>query len=544
MQTSSCDPSKRRPGNRIGWPRAGKSFFRRLCSDFVFCCAISSATWIFAASTAVADAGNKVVVDMNYVEDIAAKMAEQKWKSPDNKDSLPESLKKLTYDQYRNIRFIPANRLWASEDLPFRLSLFHLGYLFTTGVEVNEFTKEHNQRIRFAPQLFDYTNSGLESSKLSDDLNYAGLRVHYPVNQPEIFDELCVFQGASYYRMLGREQIYGSSARGLALNTACEEPEEFPVFTRFWVGKPEKGDKKLVIYALLDSPSVTGAFEFTITPGTETIADVRQTLFFRKEVKNIGIAPITSMFWFGENTKKVFDDWRPEVHDSDGLAIKMETGEFIWRPLENSPGRIRTFAFNANNVRGFGLLQRDRDFRSFQDLEAMYHRRPGVWVEPVGDWGEGEVKLVELPTEDEITDNIVAFWQPRQQPPLKTPYRLAYRQRWTREQNPGLTGGYAVSTRSGTHHWEPGSRFVKVDFVGDNLINLPLEAQLTPVVTVSDPRVEVMDAIVQKNHFDNSWRVNFRLKSNEKEPVKVEVRCFIRRGDDVLTETWSSLISV
>lgn len=543
MQKLSWDPRGHRNVNGRVRPAGRKPLFRGRRDSGVRFAAMA---FILAATAfgAMADTGQKVVVDLNYVEEIAAKLAEQKWKSPDNKDTLPESITKLTYDQYRNIRFIPANRLWAKEDLPFRLSLFHLGYLFTTGVEVNEFTKEHNQRIRFAPQLFDYTNSGLDGAKLNDDLNYAGLRIHYPLNQPDIFDELCVFQGASYYRMLGREQIYGSSARGLALNTASEEPEEFPVFTRFWVGKPEKDDKKLVIYALLDSPSVTGAFEFTITPGTDTVTDVRQTLFFRKEVKNIGIAPVTSMFWFGENTKKIFDDFRPEVHDSDGLAIKMDTGEFIWRPLENSPGRIRVFSFNANNVRGFGLLQRDRDYRSYQDPEAMYHRRPGVWVEPVGDWGEGDVKLVELPTEDEMNDNIVAFWQPRHQPPLKTPYRLAYRQRWTREQNPGLTGGYAVSTRSGTHHWEPGSRFVKVDFVGDNLINLPLDAQLTPVVTVSDPRVEVMDAIVQKNHFDNSWRVNFRLKSNAKDPVSVEVRCFIRRGDDVLTETWSSLISV
>ena len=495
----------------------------------------------------LAENGTKQVIDMNYVEAIAEKLAGQKWKSPEERSSVPESLKNITYDQYRNIRFIPAKRLWTTEELPFRLSLFHLGYLFTMPVEINEFTAQHSQRIRFAPDLFDYTNSGVNGASLPDDLNYAGMRLHYPLNRPDVFDELGVFQGASYYRLLGREQIYGASARGLALNTGLDEgPEEFPVFTRFWVGKPGKDDKKLVIYALMDSPSVTGAYEFTITPGTDTVADVRLTIFLRKEVASLGIAPISSMFWFGENTTKPFDDFRPEVHDSDGVAMKLENGEFLWRPIENKPGRKRIVAFAANNIRGFGLLQRDRDFRHYQDLEALYHRRPGIWIEPVGDWGEGSVKLVEIPTVDELMDNIVMFWEPRNKPAPRTPYRLAYRQRWTLEQNPGLAGGYTISTRTGTHHWEKGSRFVKVDFVGDKLENLPPEAQLTGEVTVADPRIEVMDVTVQKNYTDKAWRLSFRLKPKNPEdaPATVETRCFIRRGDDVLTETWSSLITL
>ncbi len=493
-----------------------------------------------------AENGTKQVVDMNYVEALAEKLSTQKWQSPAEKNPVPALLKKLTYDQYRNIRFIPAKRLWTEESLPFRLSLFHLGYLFTEPVEINEFTAQHSQRIRFAPQLFDYTNSGITGADLPDDLNYAGLRIHYPLNNPDVFDELGVFQGASYFRLLGREQIYGASARGLALNTGLEEPEEFPIFTRFWVGKPNKDDKKLLIYALMDSPSVTGAYEFIITPGTDTTADIRQTIFLRKEVKSLGIAPISSMFWFGENTTKPFDDFRPEVHDSDGLAMKLQTGEFVWRPVENKPGRKRILSFEANNLRGFGLLQRDRDFHNYQDLEALYHRRPGIWIEPVGDWGEGSVKLVEIPTVDELMDNIVVFWEPLNKPELNKPYRLAYRQKWTLEQNPGLAGGYAVATRSGTHSWEKGSRYVKVDFVGDKLNDLPLDVKLTPEVTVADPRIEVLDTMVQRNYLDKSWRVSFRLKPKDPNnvPEAVETRGFIRRGDDILTETWSSLITL
>lgn len=504
--------------------------------------AVAALVWVLPS--AFAQSPDKVRVDMEYVEGLARKAAEKPWSQVKDDRLLPEALKGLTYDQMRNIRFRPEMRIWKAERLPFELALFHLGYLFRQPVEVYEFTATHAQKIRFARAFFDYTNSGVDAASLPADLGYAGFRVHYPLNLPDVFDELCVFLGASYYRMLGREQIYGSSARGLALDTGLDKEEEFPMFTHFWVGKPEPGAESLRVYALLNSPSVTGAYEFVINPGTDTVADIRQTLFFRKQVTQIGIAPLTSMFWFGENTKKIFDDFRPEVHDCDGLAMKLENGEFLWRPVENDPARKRIFSFQANNVRGFGLLQRDRDFRHYQDLEALYHRRPGIWIEPVGDWGNGVVKLVELPTTNELNDNIVAFWQPDEHPPLMQPYRLAYRQFWTSEQNPGRAGGYVISTRSGIHDWAPGERFIMVDFVGDNLARLAPGAQPVAEVSALNPDVEALDAMVQRNPFDSSWRVSFRLKVKEgaARPPNVEVRCFIRHGEDVLTETWSCLM--
>ncbi len=486
----------------------------------------------------------KIKVNLDFIEGLALKTLEKPW-SPVKDDSLlPDELKGLTYDQVRNIRFKPEMQIWKADRLPFRLALFHLGYLFRLPVEVNEFTATHSQKIRFARAFFDYTNSGVDAAALPSELGYAGFRVHHPLNLPDVFDELCVFQGASYYRMLGREQIYGSSARGLAIDTGLDKQEEFPFFTHFWVGKPDEKDTTLKIYALLNSPSVTGAYEFVISPGTDTAVDIRQTLFFRSDVAQIGIAPMTSMFWFGENTKKIFDDFRPEVHDCDGLSMKLDNGEFIWRPVENDPARKRIFSFIGNNIRGFGLLQRDRDFRNYQDLEALYHRRPGIWIEPVGDWGEGEVKLVELPTTNELNDNIVAFWQPKEKPQLKQPYRLAYRQLWTSEQNPGRAGGYVISTRSGLHDWAPGERFVMVDFVGETLNRLPPGSQPVAEASTLDPSVEALDAFVQKNPFENSWRVSFRLKVKEgvARPQNVETRCFIRHGEDVLTETWSCLM--
>lgn len=493
-----------------------------------------------------ADNGTKVEVNLGYVEELARKAADKPWSPPSADGPAAEVLKKISYDQYREIRFLKDKQIWSVDNLPFRLSPLHLGYLFLNPVQVHEFTNSHSQKIPFTPLFFDYGNSGIKGHELQRDLDYSGLRIHYPLNQPNVFDELCVFQGASYYRMLGREQNYGAAARGLAINTGLDEPEEFPLFTKFWAGKPQADSKQLVLYALLESSSATGAFEFTITPGVETVVNVRQTLFLRNNVKSLGITPLTSMFWFGENTKKLYDDFRPEVHDSDGLALNFETGEFLWRPLESHPSIRRLFTFGANNVRGFGLLQRDRDFRHYQDLEALYHRRPSVWIQPVGDWGEGDIKLVELPTTDEMNDNIVLFWEPKTQPTAKTAYRLAYRQIWTQEPNPGGAGGYTVSTRTGIHQRSPGSRFVKVDFVGSKLSELPPDAQLTATVSVADPRVDVFDAVVQKNPYDNSWRVSFRLKAKEGQtaPLELEARCFIRRGDDVLTETWSSLISL
>ena len=486
----------------------------------------------------------KVEVTFEYVEDLAEKASAKAWKPVGDDSLLPEALRGLTYDQMRNIRFRPEMQIWAEENLAFRLALFHLGYLFRQPVEVSEFSPTHTQRIRFARALFDYNNSGVDASNLPQDLGYAGFRIHHPLNVPGVFDELGVFQGASYYRMLGHEQIYGLSARGLALDTGLDHPEEFPMFTHFWIGKPEPESTSLKIFALLNSPSVSGAYEFVVKPGTETTVDVRQTLYFRQLPEVIGLAPLTSMFWFGENTRKPFDDFRPEVHDSDGLAIKFCTGEFLWRPLKNDPKQRRTFSFDAPNLRGFGLLQRDRDFRSYQDLEALYHRRPGVWVEPLGDWGEGAVKLIELPTQNELSDNIVAFWEPKVRPEIGKPHRLAYRQRWTSEQNPGGAGGYSVATRSGIHDWAPGERFVMVDFTGDKLVRLPPEATPVVVPTTDNPDVEALNPTVTRNLFDNSWRASFRLKVRDgaQRPEQVEVRCFLKHGDDYLTETWSSLM--
>ena len=264
--------------------------------------------------------------------------------------------------------------------------------------------------VPYQPGMFDYGANNF-GDKLPDDLGFAGFRIHYPLNRPDYFDELAVYLGASYFRILGRNQIYGASARGLAVDTAATSGEDFPRFREFWIEEPGADATRLTIYALLDSRSATGAYRFVLTPGTDTQAEVTASVYPRRDIGKLGMAPLTSMFFFGENRGRGFDDFRPEVHDSDGLQMETGQGEWIWRPLLN-PKDLRVSSFTDENPRRFGLIQRDRDFLHYQDLESSYHRRPSYWVEPVGDWGKGRVELVEIPTDEEINDNIVAYWVP------------------------------------------------------------------------------------------------------------------------------------
>ena len=323
--------------------------------------------------------------------------------TPPNRDSLPAWMNDLTYDQYRDIRFNPNQALWATENLPFRAMFFHPGYLYREPVVLNEFTSSHQQRIRLAEAFFNYGPLIQKHGELPPDGGFAGFRLHTQLNNSDYFDELIVFQGASYWRALGRNQRWGISSRGIAVDTGAEgATEEFPNFREFWLRKPQPGETQARLYALLDGPSYTGAYAFKIQPGNETIVEVRAVIFARRAVQRLGIAPMSSMFWFGENSRRRFDDFRPEVHDTDGLAIRMGTGERIWRPICNDSGRLEFSFFSMDKCDGFGLLQRDRRFGAYEDDEAAYHLRPSLWIEPTSDWGSGSVMLMEIPTGNEL----------------------------------------------------------------------------------------------------------------------------------------------
>lgn len=322
--------------------------------------------------------------DPGQLTEMAAALAAKPYVPP--ADNLPDELKKLNYDQYRDIRFSRENGPWYGKKLPFEIQFFHLGSLFLTSVPINEIVNGRIHPLKYSPAYFDYGKNRLNTDELSE-LGYAGFRLHNPLNTRKYYDELVSFLGASYFRALGKHQKYGLSARGLAIDTAVQTGEEFPIFREFWLVRPKRNDKSVTVYALLDSPSAAGIYTFVITPGENTVMDVDAKIFPRKEINKLGIAPLTSMYLFGENTKNKFDDHRPEVHDSDGLLVLNGNGEWLWRPLDNSK-YLRISAFVDENPKGFGLLQRDRDPAHYLDFEANYEQRPSAWVEPVGDWAK------------------------------------------------------------------------------------------------------------------------------------------------------------
>ncbi|TVP52683.1 MAG: glucan biosynthesis protein G [Halomonadaceae bacterium] len=356
----------------------------------------------------------------------------------------------LSYDEYRRIAFDPEAAIWRDEAQPFQLQLFHPGFLHTTPVDIHLVNEGEARRLAFTTDLFHYRHSPVGIDQF-DARGYAGFRVHHPLNTPDYYDEFLVFLGASYFRAVGKHQLYGLSARGLAVNTVGPGDEEFPRFSQFWIETPDEHADGILIHALLDSPSVTGAYQFTVVPGEHTRIDVEASLYPRRDIAHLGIAPLTSMFFFDPSNRAGFDDYRNAVHDSHGLKILQANGELIWRPLAN-PAQVQVSAFSADSTapEGFGLLQRQQDFARFNDAEARYHKRPSLWIEPQGDWGKGQVELLEIPTADEYHDNIVTYWQPTGGLAAGSEYHFQYRMHWGGESPLAPQPGRVIETAAGT----------------------------------------------------------------------------------------------
>ncbi len=504
---------------------------------------------IALSSPALCQTWEREDVGFDTIQSRARDLANKPYVAP-NKDSLPAWMNNLSYDQYRDIRFNPNQALWSSDNLPFRAMFFHPGYLYREPVILNEFTSSHQQQIRLAEAYFNYGPLIQKHGDLPPDGGFAGFRLHSPLNNPDVFDELITFQGASYWRALGKNQRYGISSRGIAVNTGVDgSTEEFPGFREFWLRKPEPGDTHARVYALLDGPSYSGAYAFKIFPGNETIVEVKAVIFTRIAVKRLGIAPMSSMFWFGENSRRRFDDFRPEVHDSDGLAIRMGSGERIWRPISNDSGKLEFSFFSMNKCDGFGLLQRDRRFAAYEDCEAAYHLRPSLWIEPSSDWGPGRVVLMEIPTTNELSDNTVAFWEPANTPKPGDRIEFSYRQHWTMDPDPEQAGGYVVATRTGVHDWQPEQRTVIVEFAGaalEQADELPITADVKAIGDNAG-NIKIQGVTVQSMP-ENRWRASFQIapategaKLSECGPI--ELRACLKRGENFLTETWAHRVT-
>ncbi|HEX7637603.1 MAG TPA: glucan biosynthesis protein D [Burkholderiaceae bacterium] len=450
---------------------------------------------------------------------------------------LPPPVAALDWDQYQAIRFKPGRALWAEDPaLHARAELFHLGLYFKRPVRMYEVADGQARELAYDPSLFDYGRSGLADAKLPADLGFAGFRLKTDLAPGT---DYAAFLGASYFRATSGTRQYGLSARGLAIDTGLGRPEEFPDFVAYYLERPRPDSNVVVVYGLLDSPSIAGAYRFVITPGDTTRMDIDAALYPRKLVERLGIAPCTSMYQTGENDRRMANDWRPELHDSDGLSIHTGRGEWLWRPLRNPP-QIRFSAFADDNPRGFGLLQRDRNFDHYQDDGAFYDRRPSLWVEPRGDWGEGAVDLVELPTADETFDNIVAFWNPAKKPEPGTETLLAYTLYWCREAPQQSPLAHVVATRTGIGGVVGKSRTYAsyrfaIDFAGGDFSTLDTSTKVEPVISVTRGRVEITSARPLASV--DGWRAMFDYVP-EAGAGPVTLRLYLRANGQPLTETW------
>jgi len=454
-------------------------------------------------------------------------------------ENLPEKIASLNYDQHRAIRFLPDHGLWQGES-PFELQAFHPGWLFKQPVKIHVVENGAETLAHFDSSMFEY-----RQPLKAEDFNgielpgVAGFRLHYPLNDPAVMDELVSFLGASYFRALGRGSFYGISARGLAVNTATSEGEEFPRFSEFWIEKPTRQSKEINIYAALDSQSVTGAYHFKIVPGRNTVMEVTARLFTRSDIRRLGIAPMTSMFLYSENNRAAFDDYRNQVHDSDGLKIVRADGEEVWRHL-NNPSELANSFYVETNPKAFGLFQRDRDFDHYQDSEAGYQRRPSLLVEPIGEWGKGSINLVELPTELEVNDNIVAFWIPEAE--VKAGQELEYRYRltWGSIEEPTDKMARVVALRSGaggTSGVENAGNLRKfvVDFEGEIFGSLSPEDKVEAVINVG--KAKIAHDSLSKVEANGVWRLVIDLAPDGDPPV--EISGYLKVGDNRISEVWS-----
>jgi glucans biosynthesis protein len=476
--------------------------------------------------------GKPTPFSFEWLTDLARTLASQAYSAP--QAPSPSFVQTIDFDASQHIRFRKSCALWEHDELPVRF--FHLNKYVGQPVRIARLENGIAREVIYTKQCFQYDDRSLREAD-PPDLGFSGFRV---MDGPGVETDWLAFQGASYFRSSGSRGQYGSSARGIAVNTATEMPEEFPRFSRFWIEQGDRVDHSVIIHALLEGSSVTGAYRFVCRRDKAVVMDVEARLFPRGHIDRLGLAPLTGMYWYGENTTGRRPDWRPEIHDCDGLAIWTGSGERIWRPLIDPP-RVLTNSFLDNNPKGFGLLQRDHDFNDYQDDGAFYDRRPSVWVEPLEPWGEGAVQLVQIPTNGETDDNIVAYWTPKEPVSAGKALSLRYRLHWSDDEPYPPTLARVVATRIG-RGGIPGAEAIApnrwkfvVDYEGGPLSTLARRYDVQPMVTASHGTVDHRYAIqVVGTH---RWRSFFDLALDRADPV--ELRCYLRLNGQTLSETWS-----
>ncbi len=504
---------------------------------------MDSVSWSQSTAPAPAQTSTKSQPRFSYADVVkrAKDLSSQDYiaKAP----ALPEPLANLDFDAYRDIKFKEDKTLLANGGGPFRMQLYPLGFLFKRPVTINVVRDGLATPVPYTASLFDYGKAKFEKP-LPVDTGFAGFRLYYPLVDIKSHDEAISFIGASYFRFMSRGQKYGLSARGLAINSGLDgQPEEFPYFQEFWVQMPAPDAEGITIHALMDSPSLSGAYQFNFSLGSKSSVEVTATLFPRKEVVRPGIAPLTSMFFYGENNRRVHGDYRPELHDSDGLLTQNGNGEMLWRPLRN-PSSAQISAFHGTNIRGFGLMQRDANFEHYQDLDLEYEKRPSYWVEPLDGWGDGQVELAELATTDETNDNIVAYWMPKAK--LEAGQTYVFRYRVTSVVNAASVspGGYVVNTfqaparaLGSSEQTVAGSTRFLIDFAGGELdYHQAFPSFVQQVASVSN------GTLIRSFMFPNREIKGFRVGVDVAVAPgqTADIRVFLKNGTKALTETWTT----
>lgn len=475
------------------------------------------------------------VFDLANVARMARQLAAKPYQPP---AVVPGFLTGLDYQQYQRIRFKPSDSLWRQTGTHFQVMLIAPGEYFTHPVQIDVVNGNGVHPVPFHKDWFTWPK-GI-AAKVPPDLGYAGLKLTFPLDKPGAHDQFLVFAGASYFRGVSRGENFGLSARGIAVDTGLASGEEFPNFTRFWLLRPSPRANALTLYALLDGPSLTGAYRFVVHPGSPTRIEVHAELFVRKHIALLGLAPLTSMFFYGTDTPRPAGEWRPQVHDSDGLLIHSGTGEWLWRPLID-PSTLQMDYFEANAPRGFGLLQRDTRFSDYEDAGARYDNRPSAWVTTHGNWGAGHVVLVEIPSDTETNDNVVAFWSSDRAPEVNQACDLDYdlyfgppsiaNEPLARAMQTFVGAGPAPGTRAPS----TGYRLV-VDFAGGELDDLMPNAKVRAVVTGLDG-TRVRQQQVFRVAPADAWRLSIEASPAANKPLAL--RAFLKLGGQTLSETWT-----
>ena len=505
--------------SKLGWQRGARGAMPRRMGT-----AALAAVSLLVMALPAASAEQTVPFGFGQVVELAQRLSQ----SPARKlGSVTPGLEKLTYDQYRELRFRAQKALWSDGGSPFRVDLLLAGFVFQTPVAVSLVEAGRVSDLQSDSAFWD-VGDRVPANLHNVPLSLSGFRVRTRLNSRSIWDEFLVFQGASYFRAVGRGQLYGLSARGLALRTGEPKGEEFPAFTHFWIERPARFAASLKIYALLESASLTGAYQFVASAGRDTVMEVQCTLFPRSDVAVVGIAPLTSMFLFNASNRSRFDDFREAVHDSDGLFIDARNGEAIWRPLAN-PRELQAGSFTDSAPFSFGLMQRARLQSDYQDLEASYERRPSAWVETLGNWGAGPVRLLEIPTTRETNDNIVAFWQPRGGLRAGQPFRTSYRLHWSTDPEPRNGVGRVVATRIGSS-FDGKRRLFVIDIAGAGVSSEGLRLEL------ASSAGKVSNANIQPNPAINGLRASFELDTND--VSLTELRLVVMKNGKPASETW------